>query len=89
MLHDIHSKEPCSQLLLHNQLDATKATASQPTIPTIPVPSDIAPHLPLQYGSPETAMILAVAVLIRSVAMLIQVLLQAKGRQSEPEAGSQ
>ena len=89
MLHDIHSKEPCGQLLPHNQLDATKATASEPTISTIPVPSDIDPHLPLQYGSPETAMILSVAVLIRSVAMLIQVLVQAKGRKSEPEVGSQ
>ncbi len=88
MLHDIHSKEPCSPLLPHNQLDATKTTVGEPTIPTIAVPSDIDPHLPLQYSSPETAMILAVAVLIRSVAMLIQVLLQAKHRQSEPEAGS-
>ena len=54
----------------------------------IPIPSQIEPHIPPQYWGTETGTILAVAVLIRSVAVLIQVLVPLIGRQSEAKAGS-
>ncbi len=42
--------------------------------PTIAVPSHVEPTIPPQYWGTETGLILALAVLIRSTALLIQVL---------------
>jgi len=54
----------------------------------IAVPNQIEPHIPPQYWGTETGTILAVAVLIRSVAVLIQVLVPLIGRQSDAKVGS-
>jgi hypothetical protein len=54
----------------------------------IAVPNQIEPQIPPQYWGTETGTILAVAVLIRSVAVLIQVLVPLIGRQSDAKAGS-
>jgi hypothetical protein len=54
----------------------------------IPIPNQIEPQIPPQYWGTETGTILAVAVLIRSVAVLIQVLVPLIGRQSEAKAAS-
>jgi hypothetical protein len=54
----------------------------------IPIPSQIEPQILPQYWGTETGTILAVAVLIRSVAVLIQALVPLIGRQSEAKAGS-
>jgi hypothetical protein len=42
--------------------------------PTISVPTDIQPNIPSEYWSSATEWILAIAVLIRSIALLIRVL---------------
>jgi len=42
--------------------------------PTIAIPTDIQPTIPPQYWGTETGLILAIAILIRSVASLVQVL---------------
>jgi hypothetical protein len=42
--------------------------------PTIAIPTDIQPTIPSQYWGTETGLILAIAILIRSVASLVQVL---------------
>jgi hypothetical protein len=42
--------------------------------PTIAIPTDIQPTIPPQYWGTETGLILASAILIRSVASLVQVL---------------
>ena len=42
--------------------------------PTIAIPTDIQPTIPPQYWGTETVLILASAILIRSVASLVQVL---------------
>ena len=42
--------------------------------PTIAIPTDIQPTIPPQYWGTETGLILAIAVLIRSLASLVQVL---------------
>jgi hypothetical protein len=54
----------------------------------IAVPNQIEPQIPPQYWGTETGTILAVAVLIRSVAVLIQVLVPLIGRQSDAKADS-
>jgi len=54
----------------------------------IAVPNQIEPQIPPQYWGTETGTILAVAVLIRSVAVLIQVLVPLIGRQPDAKAGS-
>jgi hypothetical protein len=54
----------------------------------IAVPNQIEPQIPPQYWGTETGTILAVAVLIRSVAVLIQVLVPLIGRQSDAKVGS-
>lgn len=52
--------------------------------PTIAISTDIQPTIPPQYWGTETGLILAIAILIRSVASLVQVLtpLMLKLRQS-------
>lgn len=42
--------------------------------PTIAIPTDIQPTIPPQYWGTETGLILAIAILISSVASLVQVL---------------
>ncbi|GET37748.1 hypothetical protein [Microseira wollei] len=42
--------------------------------PAIAIPTNIPPNIPPQYWGTETGFILAIAILIRSVALLIQVL---------------
>ncbi|MFB2979894.1 hypothetical protein [Microseira sp. BLCC-F43] len=42
--------------------------------PAIAVPTNIPPNIPPQYWGIETGFILAIAILIRSVALLIEVL---------------
>ncbi len=57
--------------------------------PTIAVPSNAKPPMPPQYYlSGATESILAVAVLLRSVALLIQALGQLKERKSDTKAAS-
>lgn len=55
---------------------------AQTNEPIIAVPTHIEPNLPLQsYAGSVPETILAIAVLIRSVALLIQVIGQQKGRK--------
>ena len=54
----------------------------------IAVPNQIEPQIPPKYWGTETGTILAVAVLIRSVAVLIEVLVPLIERQSDAKVGS-
>ncbi len=57
--------------------------------PSITVPTHTEPHLlPQYYSSGATEFILAIAVFIRSVALLIQVIGQQKEHKSDTKAGS-
>lgn len=63
----------------HTDLSGTVTLPEVPPIrtgePTIAIPTDIQPTIPPQYWGTETGLILAIAILIRSVASLIQVLI--------------
>ncbi|MEW6492238.1 MAG: hypothetical protein AB1589_06945 [Cyanobacteriota bacterium] len=54
----------------------------------ISIPSQIEPQIPPQYWGTETGTILAIAILIRSIAVLIQALVPLIGCKSDAKADS-
>ncbi len=54
--------------------------------PTISVPTEIPPNLPPQYPSSQTEWIFAIAILIRSIALLIRALTPLMLRQKSASA---
>ncbi|AFZ12357.1 hypothetical protein Cri9333_1464 [Crinalium epipsammum PCC 9333] len=55
---------------MQNQADSIIRTSE----PIIAVPSDIPLNIPPQYWDTETGLILAIAILIRSIALMLKVL---------------